>query len=506
MTAAVTPHLSLRTDASPQVGTGHAMRCLALAQAWRRTGGRATFLMAQSTPALEERLRSEGVAVVPLDAAPGSADDARRTAQSARDCGSQWLMLDGYHFSGDYQKRLQDAGLHLLVVDDYAHADDYVADLVLNQNIYAHPGMYPRVAPDTRLLLGTRFVLLRQEFLAWQGWQRQIPAVAGKLLVTLGGSDPLNVTARILEMVRLLRGLDLEVAVVVGGSNPHRRVLADLVAAYPFPVRLLTDVHSMPELLAWADAAVTAGGTTCWEAAFLGLPSLVVVLADNQRLVGQGLQEAEAAVNLGWHDQIEPEEAARTLKALLTSAPRRASLSGKGRELVDGQGCTRVLQEMVRPRLYLRVAAAGDCRRLWEWANDPEARAASYSSDPIAWESHCAWFQEKLADSRYVIFIAETGDGIPVGQIRFEVDGREAILSTSVAATHRGQGFGREIIRLGTAALFRHTVVQHIHAFVKENNPASRRVFAHAGYREVGQLEVKGQPSRHFIFEAGKTA
>jgi len=281
----MTGSLLLRADASETIGTGHVMRCLALAQAWQDTGGRVVFLMATEAPAVEARLQSEGMEVIHLPVQPGSRDDAIQTADLARRVGADWVVVDGYHFGADYQRTIRGLGLHLLFIDDHGHADHYSADLVLNQNIHAHEGIYKNREPYTRLLLGTRYVLLRREFLKWRGWKREIPEVARKVLVTMGGSDPDNVTLKVIQALQQVDVDGLETIVVVGGGNPHYEELQSSVQESRFPVLLESNVTNMPELMAWADVAVSAGGSTSWELAFMGVPALVLILANNQRSI-----------------------------------------------------------------------------------------------------------------------------------------------------------------------------------------------------------------------------
>ena len=266
--------LVIRADADSRLGTGHVMRCLALAQAWQDAGGRALFLMAPAPPALKTRLLSEGMEVLALEHGSGSPEDARETAQLARSRGADWVVVDGYHFGADYQRLIKDSGLRLLCIDDYGHAAHYSADLVLNQNINATEELYPSREANTRLLLGTRYVLLRREFWPWRGWRREIPAVARKVLVTLGGGDPDNVTLKVIQALAQVEIEGLEAVVVVGAANPHLQELQAVVKDLPFPIRLESNVTNMPELMAWADVAITAGGSTCWESAFMGLPAL----------------------------------------------------------------------------------------------------------------------------------------------------------------------------------------------------------------------------------------
>jgi UDP-2,4-diacetamido-2,4,6-trideoxy-beta-L-altropyranose hydrolase len=492
--------LLVRVDASIKIGTGHLMRCIALAQVWQNVGGQAVFVIATQATPIEDRLVSEGMDVVHLSVEPGSAEDARKTASLAWQLGATWVVVDGYHFGTEYQRIIQNGGLRLLFIDDYGHAQHYWADIVLNQNIYAHEGLYPNRSPDTQLLLGTRYALLRREFRQWQGWTRKISPVAQKVLVTLGGSDPDNVTLKVIQGLQRVDVQGLEAVVVVGGSNPHYEKLQAAVDASPFPISLERNVTNMPELMAWADVAISAGGSTTWELAFMGLPSLVLVLADNQRAIAEKLGEMGVAVNLGWHTNVSVAEIAQAMKQLLISSRIRAEMARHGQELIDGEGTTRVLMHLQDQPLRLRPVRQEDCKLLWEWANDPEVRAASFSSEPIPWEQHLQWFANKLHDSNCYIFIVFDYEDRAIGQVRFERrDGNEAEISISLDKGKRGSGYGSLFIDKAVKELFRHTSMASVYALIKPNNGISIRAFEKAHFKKLGNKTVRGNVALHYV-------
>jgi UDP-2,4-diacetamido-2,4,6-trideoxy-beta-L-altropyranose hydrolase len=332
--------LLVRCDSSVTIGTGHAMRCLALAQAWQDAGGRAVFAMAEATPAMEERLQRESMGVARLKAEPGSAGDFQETIVLARGKQAPWVVVDGYCFGADYQTALKSAGLKVLFIDDNGHAEHYSADLVLNQNAHANEGFYPSRDASTRLLLGPRFAMLRREFTEWRGWNREIPAVARSVLVTMGGSDPGNVTERVVRAI--LGEPSLNATVVVGGSNPHLPNLRELVAGTQRDVRLVEDVTNMPELMAKSDVAISGAGTTSLEMCFMGLPALLMVLANNQRPAAEELDQRGVAINQGEGSEIEASTLSANLTRLVDSQDTRKAMSERGKELVDGNGAERV--------------------------------------------------------------------------------------------------------------------------------------------------------------------
>jgi UDP-2,4-diacetamido-2,4,6-trideoxy-beta-L-altropyranose hydrolase len=340
-------NLIIRTDASIEIGTGHLMRCLALAQAWQNSGGQPIFVMATAVPVLEERLLSEGMNVVHLLVDRGTVEDAKETANLAKELNANWIVVDGYHFGNNYQQIIKSSELSLLFIDDYAHADYYCADLILNQNIYAHEAMYVNRGVDTELLLGTRYALLRSEFLQWQGWQRSLSPKASKVLVTLGGSDADNVTLKVIQALQLVKIDELEAVVVLGGSNPHYEQLLLASENSLFPIRLEKNVANMPELMAWADVAITAGGSTCWELAFMGLPSVILILAENQRAIAQTLHEIKVGFNLGEFKDISINEIAKVVSKLLLSPLTLSDMSRYSQVLVDGKGSIKVVTKLI---------------------------------------------------------------------------------------------------------------------------------------------------------------
>ncbi|MBN1574485.1 MAG: UDP-2,4-diacetamido-2,4,6-trideoxy-beta-L-altropyranose hydrolase [Deltaproteobacteria bacterium] len=339
--------LVIRADGNTRIGSGHVMRCLALAQGWQDRGGRVVLLLGEETASVRERWRGEGMEVEVISADPGGDKDAVKTADFARASGADWIVVDGYRFDARYQRIIKETGQRLLFLDDYGHADHYYADIVLNQNIQAHEELYKKREPYTVLLLGTDYVLLRREFLKRRGYGREIPEVAKKILITMGGSDPDNCTMKVLEALSLLKLRDIEAMVVIGGENPHYEDLKSRVTGAPFSIRLERNVTNMPELMAWADLAISAGGSTVWELAFMGLPAIIVVLVDNQRGAALGVSEKGAGISLGFCSRVVPQEIAESVYSLLNSYEDRLSMKKNGNKLVDGDGVKRVISALV---------------------------------------------------------------------------------------------------------------------------------------------------------------
>lgn len=334
----------VRADASVAAGTGHVMRCLALAQAWQDAGGRAVFAMAESNAAIDARLRAESFEVLPISASAGTANDELQTEALARSQNAGWVVIDGYRFDAGYEQALKKAGFRVLFLDDYGHSSHYSADLILNQNVNACEMMYASRESSTRLLLGPRYSLLRREFNAWCGRKKEVSPVCRHLMVMMGGSDAGNVTAKIIEALALAGAANLETTIIAGGSNPHFGALEECIGQSQ-NIRLRRDVQNVAELMADADLAISAAGSTCWELCLFGLPALLLDVAENQTAVAKELDRRQCAIHVG--DQNSSVEAiAGQLRRLVDSYELRRSLSQRSRELVDGRGASRVVSIM----------------------------------------------------------------------------------------------------------------------------------------------------------------
>ncbi len=486
--------LIIRADANTTIGTGHLMRCLALAQAWQDKGGEATFITACDSKTLCQRVEQEGFRLIKLQRAHPDPGDWEETLKVIINNDTSWVVLDGYHFDPGYQKKIKEIGCHLLVIDDMAHLNHYYADIILNQNIYAESKTYP-CEPDTKLLLGSKYVLLRREFWPWHEWEREIPDVARRILVTMGGSDPGNATLKVLQALDLINLEDLEVMAVVGAANPNYEQLIKFTKQSKNRVIIKRNPDDMPELMSWADLAISAGGSTCWEMAFMGLPVIIVTLASNQlkNTSKCKIDDDNGFYYLGWYDELSEFEISRQVNKLLLSKTSRYHSSIKGRSLVDGIGVKRVLHEMRKQNITIRLADYDDCGIIWTWANDPEVRSSSFSKNPIEWYEHKEWYKNKLTEKNSYIFIATLDNKIPLGMVRFDLDANKATISIIISKEFRGQGFGSNIIEYGSNELFNITGIKEINAYIKSNNKNSIRAFKNAGYIDEGFDIIKGQ-------------
>lgn len=347
--------LLVRADANTEIGTGHVMRCVALAQAWRDGGGEVIFALAAGGTEIHKRLHAEGFGVRNVSGLAGSIEDAAEIRGLCGQEGAEWLVLDGYHFSREYRDRIQSAVPRLLFVDDHGEFGPYRCDIVLNTNVYASEEQYPDRQSGTHFLLGPEYALLRREFLSFKKAGASIPEQANRLLVTLGGADPHNVTRMVVDALQELNDLTFDLTVLLGASNRHRDSVERALNQSSRKYRLLLNATNMPELMAASDLAISAGGGTCDELAFLRVPMFLITIAKNQEQAVEAYRRKKAAVAAGWFTVLDKASVARSLRGVIGDRDLREEMAENAGALVDGRGAQRVVEDM-------RLASAGAAR------------------------------------------------------------------------------------------------------------------------------------------------
>jgi len=492
--------LIIRADATTEFGIGHIMRCLALAQAWQKGGGDVIFLSCCESEVLRQRIQREGFGLISIDRPHPAPEDLKQTISFLQDSRSDsdnlWFVLDGYHFGPDYQRSVREAEHRLLVIDDYNHLPRYHANILLNQNIGSETISY-RCDYDTIHLFGPKYTLLRSEFLAWKHRIQKQSKRDRKILVTLGGADQDNVTLKVVRALLQTGFEDLDVNIVVGPANPNVKMLEREIENAQQPgimenlsMHLVRDAN-MPELMAGTNFAVSAGGSTCLELCFFGIPTLVIVSAENQGGLAQGLHRAGAAVSLGWHEDVEVGQLAAAIENLLSDPRRLESMCLQAKSIVDGLGSERILTLMEwfltaadREEISLRKVSQEDTYQLWRLANDTEVRRNSFNPEPIPYEQHLAWFEEKLKSSNSIIYVLDVS-GVLVAQVRYDRRDDVAEIDYAVIPGFRGKSLGTRILKMTWENACRELGVRRVRGIVKEENKASTLSFLKAGFEKT---------------------
>ena len=339
----------IRCDASPAIGFGHLMRCLALADRCRRQGDAVRVVIREDAGAARV-LREAGVDAAWLpsacsveQAAAGLRDELRPAADET---GPVWSVVDTYEQPARYAQAAQQAGASVLMIDDGGQAH-VTAQLLVNWNLDADASWYPSHA-SAQLLLGGSYACLRREFS--NAAPRAASPSVRRVLVTLGGSDAGNRTALGLQALAQLPAAQrqgLRVDVVLGPGCAHREALEQLLPSLGFRCALQQNVAHMSDLMRQADVGIIAAGGTLYEAACLGLPSLVMVLADNQVPNADAFGRRGLAVVMGRADSLAASDIAAAAGRLIEDAEARARMQVEGPACVDGRGAERIRQAML---------------------------------------------------------------------------------------------------------------------------------------------------------------
>jgi UDP-2,4-diacetamido-2,4,6-trideoxy-beta-L-altropyranose hydrolase len=477
------------------------MRCLALAQAWQDAGGNVVFAMAESTPGVDARLRSDGIEIVQLENSSNN-QDAREVAALACDRNSAWVVVDGYQFDSEYQRTLKNAGLKLLFVDDLGQCQHYSADLVLDQNVHASEKMYANRESYSRLLLGTRYAMLRREFRARREWKRGIPAIGRKLLITMGGSDPDNFTLRLIEALPRISVPDIAVTVVAGGSNPHMAELQRTVACLKMPIHLVGDTNNMPELIAQSDIAIICAGGTVWELLYMGCPTLSYFRTPTQRQIVAELDAMGALRSMGAAADFESNNLARALEETIACRDCRENMSQLGRKLVDGKGISRVLG-YVLPESMNRLSmipVESDERDVFLRMAQQHFRELNSMFTPAQdWKT--SYFENIKNNPKYSLRWI-VADGQRVGFILFGVEKHRflprqtgTIYEVYVVPEQRRKGIARACARQVIDELWKSSPSK-IQLEVVEGNAAAAELWRSLGFQKITERFVLTEQTR----------
>jgi UDP-2,4-diacetamido-2,4,6-trideoxy-beta-L-altropyranose hydrolase len=326
--------LGVRVDATPEAGLGHFMRCLAIAEGWRDDGGEVVFA-GRWPEDLAARLAREGIRGVKIRASHPDPRDLEETLETF--AGASAVVVDGYGFDAAYHDGVAIRIGCVVAVDDVGHRDAYGGDVLLNPNLGAERLEY-RKAPAARLL-GPRYALFRRDFRLFRNGPRRIVERGSQVLVALGGGDRSADWPKLLDAIA---GADASASFrIVPGFD--RAALERGIAALGPRFRAIHDTARMPAHMMWADVAVSAAGVTAWELAFLGVPAILVSVADNQRPSAAALAHAGAAIDLGPVSGLRGPAMEAALESLLADLDRREEMSERGRALLDGRGVERVI-------------------------------------------------------------------------------------------------------------------------------------------------------------------
>jgi UDP-2,4-diacetamido-2,4,6-trideoxy-beta-L-altropyranose hydrolase len=471
------------------------MRCLALAEELAAAGWQVHFAVGSQTPVAAPALRMSGFEMSLIDAPAAREADAMAELIAG---GVDLLVVDHYERDVEFERKCRAFARRILVNDDRT-GRTHDCDILLD-SAAADASVYSGRVPDSaRILAGPAFALLRRSVLAARqaSTARRDGRPVRDILVSFGATDPANLTPVALDA---LGGLDeaISVTVAMSAASPH---IDEVRRRATGRMRLALD-GTLVELMTNADLAIGGAGVTAFERASLGVPSIVVTIADNQSALAQLLVEGGAAIDAGPVDARLGARLTEHASALVDDPDKRICVAKAAMALVDGWGARRTMVALAGParlrdgaEVRLRLVESSDERWLLELQRVPATRRyAGNSSVPSAAE-HAAWLRRTLNNPAIYLMIIDVA-GEPAAMLRLDrKDVSEIVFEISIAVMpdYQGRGTGNAAL-----ALARQLVpAARIDAVVKPENIASQKLFAGAGYRRTGEQLFSSVLSGH---------
>ncbi len=360
--------VAIRVDASSQIGVGHLMRCLTLADALKERKAEVTFITRDLIESLETLVKNHGHRHVKLRNDRHSDNvverdvmqlahahwlpvdwkyDAEQTVACLNRLGQfDWLVVDHYALDAQWENAVETVVQKILVIDDLADRA-HSCNLLVDQNSYReYEYRYDNLVPSNCLkLLGASYALLRQEFKSARSSLRKRDGKISNILVFFGGGDATNETCKVLHSIKNI-GIDqVAVSVVVGAANPHVTDIRKLSNQMQ-NVTVHVDIDYISQLMQDADLSIGAAGSATWERCALGLPSILIALAENQIEIAKSVERLGAGIYLGIFSEVTQESIEMAIRYSFEHPQKISEMSRIAAALVDAEGCQRVLKKM----------------------------------------------------------------------------------------------------------------------------------------------------------------
>ena len=496
-----------RADSGAHIGSGHLMRCLTLADELRHRGAEISFVTREHKGHLIDRIENAGYkayrlstaahqAVTPADnysawLGVGVEQDANDTLEVIALHKPDLVIVDHYSLDIRWERLIRSVVSRIMVIDDLA-SRDHDCDLLLDQNYFGQETAqrYQNRVPDgCRLILGPQFALLQA---VYHQFRKVLPPHLGVIqrsLVFFGATDPLNQTVQVLKALSHDDFAGLTLDVVIGANHPDPLSIDTQVQNRPNTF-LYQNLSSLAGLMVRADLMIGAGGTTTWERMCLGLPAIVVSTAENQQIGMQYLADDKFQIMLPGSNLTTDTDWRLAVDGLLNKSDLINKLVDNAKKLVDGLGANRVARVILgqdKLNLMIRKACRKDENLLFEWVNDPSVRKYSFQQKSISLLEHNRWFSEKINDLDCLILIGQDDSGLPIGQVRFELNRQsaEALIDISLDNAFRGLGYSE--ILLNKAIKYCQSLepqCKKLIAEVKFENKASQSLFLKLNFKQ----------------------
>ncbi|MGR5142805.1 UDP-2,4-diacetamido-2,4,6-trideoxy-beta-L-altropyranose hydrolase [Photobacterium sp. DNB23_23_1] len=497
-------NIVIRADASLHIGSGHIMRCLVLADELTWYGHQVHFACRPQAGDMIDYILSRGYGVYQLSTpqhwqAPlHSADYAAWLQVSQQEDADSfiamvdqpdWVIVDHYGIGKEWETAIKVAmDSRVMAIDDLVREHD--CHLLMDQTLARGVEEYrPAVNPETVILVGCDYAPMRNQFSALRvrALERAEDMSAHRILVSMGGIDQPNATLSVLQALMVSGYSDIKVTALLSPKAPHYLAVKQYTESYPSIITHIDFVEDMAGLMLAHTIAIGAPGTTSWERACLGLPSIIVPLAENQQTISHNLNEAKVAIPIEVEDIADQLDAG--IERIITNYD---NFRENAFSICDGYGAKRVASvissfDQIKggEQIILRKACHDDIKQVYDWQCLPETRKFALNSTVPSWEEHRSWMKKQVVNPHCLFYIAEkyiNGEFFSVGVVRLNRQKSCCyLISIFVDPQYFGQGIASQCL----------SILDDIHpdivinATVLKENTASQRLFSKAGYMQL---------------------
>jgi len=328
----------IRADGSDSIGTGHIFRTMALANRLMASNREVIYLCRDLPVSLAKRMEKAGIEVVSIPDTTFFEDEKTFVLEYIEKVKPRWIIVDHYDVKEEYYISLRQAGAKIMAIDDINHTK-FPVDVLLNQNINANEMNY-RCNSNTIKLLGPRYALVRKVYRRKRkntGIRKSIK----RIMVFMGGADPNNQTQKVLKGIELSKR-KVVVDVILGPAFMFKREIEKITSKDLLKYKVHCDIPDLANIMQRADLAIGTGGSTCWEMCTMKMPMILMPIAENQKGNAEGLDKAGAAINIGWWEDVTPEDISRVLKTI--SDKRVKEMSYHASSICSGDGVNKIVK------------------------------------------------------------------------------------------------------------------------------------------------------------------
>jgi UDP-2,4-diacetamido-2,4,6-trideoxy-beta-L-altropyranose hydrolase len=475
---------AFRLEGSEEIGLGHVMRCLTLADRLKKNQVNSIFI--SSNKEISGLIQSRGYLLCVLSAENLTEHhDAKESLEYILHNNVSILVVDHYQLSHDWESIVVPHVSCLAVIDDLVELK-HQSDIVINSNPLVKKEDYARLCSNqTRYLLGCDYVLLGQPFIEKRKNLKvniTEPSFINNILISIGATDPKQYSIKVLD--------DLEKSGYLGHvdlvlSSSCQWIKTYSFKDYEFSVSIHIGPSNLSSIIVQSDLAVGSIGNSSWERNYLGLPSIVLITADNQKSLAEYIKKNELAY------VVDESSLLMTINLVLKASiqPDINTVRKNGLDLFDGNGACRIAKEIFSFGFNTYLISEEDCLDLFQWQNQTGAREFSRNPDAPSLKEHNAWFKKAIANPRIRMWIITLYD-IKVGYVRLDDQGSNEEISILIDNRFHGLSIAKMAINFANKQSLYENIIAHVHP----DNIASIRVFTSCGYHslDVQNLQWRG--------------